>query len=249
MFALYENLPEEGGKKNTTGGKQEESVLKSIKSMLDVVCLHLSDPLFDLVLNQVYNYATLNAKSNSVRAFGQLVACLARVRPEKVIKKFLPFCKRMIEEELKHGASSIRTTSQHSAVPSDTTLHWSKALFLHDKLSLTLPTDMAILRGCLGYGGAAVSDDDGHSRSVNRARSKSCSTTDKIFSISSLSLWKKRRVNVDTAAQAGLLRAFCTLSPGFILLIVDSSIRSNGIVLVIFFVTSTRFCCSTFPRV
>lgn len=125
VFALYENLPEEGGKKNTTGGKQEESVLKSIKSMMDVVCLHLSDPLFDLVLNLVYDYATANAKSNSVRAFGQLVACLARVQPEKTMGKFLPHCIAQIEEELKHGASSIRTTSTHAAVPSDTTLHWS----------------------------------------------------------------------------------------------------------------------------
>ncbi|KAF9474298.1 hypothetical protein BDN70DRAFT_884955 [Pholiota conissans] len=140
VFALYENLPEEGGRKNTTGGKQEESVLKSIKSMLDVICLHLSDPLFDLVLNLVYEYATTNAKSNAVRAFGQLVACLARVRPEKTLAKFLYHCIKQVEEELKHGASSIRTTSTHAAVPSDTTLHWN----------------MAILRGCLGYGGSAL---------------------------------------------------------------------------------------------
>ncbi|KDR84826.1 hypothetical protein GALMADRAFT_233236 [Galerina marginata CBS 339.88] len=140
VFALYENLPEEGGRKNTTGGKQEESVLKSIKSMLDVICLHLSDQMFDLVLNLVYDYATTNAKSNAVRAFGQLVACLARVHPERTMAKFLTHCVAQIEEELKHGASSVRTTSTHAAVPSDTTLHWN----------------MAILRGCLGYGGSAL---------------------------------------------------------------------------------------------
>ncbi|KAJ6604293.1 hypothetical protein DFH09DRAFT_1300536 [Mycena vulgaris] len=123
VLALYENLPEEGGRKNTTGGKQEETVLSAIKSMIDIVCLHLSDHLFDLV-----------------KAFGQLVGCLARVRPEATLAKFLPFCIAQVEEELKHGASSVRTTSQNAAVPSDTTLHWN----------------MAILRGCLGYGGAAV---------------------------------------------------------------------------------------------
>lgn len=126
VFALYENLPEEGGKKNTTGGKLEEAVLKSIKGTLDVLCLQLSDQLFDLVLKLVYDYGTTNARSNAVRAFGQLVACLARVQPEKVVAKFLPFCVSQIKEELKHGASSIRTTSTHAAVPSDTTLHWSK---------------------------------------------------------------------------------------------------------------------------
>ncbi len=126
VLALYENLPEEGGKKGTTGGKLEESVLKSIKNMMDVICLHLSDQLFDLVLNLVFDYATTNAKSNAVRAFGQLVACLARIQPDKTLAKFLPFCKAQIEEELRHGASSVRTTSTHMAVPSDTTLHWSE---------------------------------------------------------------------------------------------------------------------------
>jgi proteasome activator subunit 4 len=125
VLALFENLPEEGGKKNTTGGKPEESALKSVKGMLDVVCLHLSDSLFDLVLNLVFDYAMTNAKSNAVRPFGQLVACLARVRPEQTIAKFLLPCVAQIEEELKHGASSVRTTSTHAAVPSDTTLHWS----------------------------------------------------------------------------------------------------------------------------
>lgn len=130
MLALYENLPEEGGRRNTTGGKMEEAVLKSLKGTLDVVCLHLSDSLFDLVLRLVYDYATTNAKSNAVRAFGQLVACLARVKPEQTLAKFLPYCLSQIQEELKHGASSIRTTSTHAAVASDTTLHWSRFRFV-----------------------------------------------------------------------------------------------------------------------
>lgn len=116
--------------------------------------------MFDLVLNVVFDYATTNAKSNSVRAFGQLIACLARVKPEKTMAKFLPYCTSQIEEELKHGASSVRTTSTHAAVPSDTTLHWSMntfAGFNNFKFTYFQSTDIAILRGCLGYGGAAVS--------------------------------------------------------------------------------------------
>ncbi|KAG5636752.1 hypothetical protein H0H81_006971 [Sphagnurus paluster] len=130
VLALFENLPEEGGRKNTTGGKQEENVLKSIKAMMDVVCLHLSDQLFTLVLNLLYDYATTNAKSNAVLAFGQLVACMARVNPEATMAKFLPHCISQIEEEIKHGASSVRTTSSHAAIPSDTTLHWSESSVL-----------------------------------------------------------------------------------------------------------------------
>ncbi len=130
VLALFENLPEEGGKKGTTGGKMEEAVLKAIKGALDTICLHLSDSLFDLVLKLVFEYASTNAKSNAVRAFGQLVSSLARAKPEKTVDKFLPFCINQVQEELKHGASSIRTTSTHEAVPSDTTLHWS--WYIHD---------------------------------------------------------------------------------------------------------------------
>lgn len=104
----------------------EESVIKSLKSALDVTCLHLSDPLFDFVLNLTFEYATSNAKANAVRAFGGLVGCLARVKPEKTLEKFLPYCTQQIVTELRHGASSVRTTSTHDAVPSDTTLHWCK---------------------------------------------------------------------------------------------------------------------------
>ena len=104
----------------------------------DIVALHLSDELFDLVLRIVHEYGVTNAKSNAVRAFGQLVASLARAHPNKTIKKFFAHCSEQIVEELKHGASSVRTTSSHAAVPSDTTLHWSTCS--HKDLRITLTT-------------------------------------------------------------------------------------------------------------
>jgi proteasome activator subunit 4 len=158
VLSLYENLPEEGGKKNTTGGRQEESVVKSIKSMLDLICLHLSDPLFDLVLKLVYDYATTNAKSNAVKAIGQMISSLALAHPVKTINKFLPFCLSQIKDELKHGASSVRTTSSHVAIPSDTTLHWSTLPIVLKPIlySRLMYVDMSILRGCFGHDGTAV---------------------------------------------------------------------------------------------
>jgi proteasome activator subunit 4 len=158
VLSLYENLPEEGGKKNTTGGRQEESVVKSIKSMLDLICLHLSDPLFDLVLKLVYDYATTNAKSNAVKAIGQMISSLALAHPVKTINKFLPFCLSQIKDELKHGASSVRTTSSHVAIPSDTTLHWSTLPIALKPIlySRLMYVDMSILRGCFGHDGTAV---------------------------------------------------------------------------------------------
>jgi proteasome activator subunit 4 len=56
-----------------------------------------------------------------------MISSLALAHPAKTIDKFLPFCLSQIRDELKHGASSIRTTSSHVAIPSDTTLHWSAA--------------------------------------------------------------------------------------------------------------------------
>ncbi|KDQ20580.1 hypothetical protein BOTBODRAFT_169318 [Botryobasidium botryosum FD-172 SS1] len=137
VFALFENLPEEGGRTNRTGGRTEESVLKAIKTTIDIVCMQLSDPMFDLALKLIYDYGTTNARANSVRAFGNLVASLARAKPEQTIAKFLPFCLEQIKTELEHGASSVRSTTTHAPIPSDTTFHWN----------------LAIVRGILGCGG------------------------------------------------------------------------------------------------
>lgn len=78
VFSLFENLPEEGGKRNTVP-KQEELMLKSVKTMLDIVCLHLSDQLFDLALRIVFDYATTNARSNSIRVGSLEKHCVSTV--------------------------------------------------------------------------------------------------------------------------------------------------------------------------
>lgn len=118
-----------------------EQVLKALRSALDVVTYHLSDSIFDLVLNLVFDYASTNARANSIRAFGYIVACLSRARPKVTLAKFLPHCVRQVEIELAAGASSVRTTAVHAIISSDTTLLWN----------------MTILRGLLGYGRTEVS--------------------------------------------------------------------------------------------
>ncbi|ELU44509.1 pyruvate decarboxylase [Rhizoctonia solani AG-1 IA] len=143
VFHLLENLPEEGSNKKT-GGKSEEQVLKALRSALDVVTYHLSDPMFDLVLKLVFDYASTNARANSIRAFGYVVACLSRARPKDTLAKFLPHCVHQVEVELAAGASSVRTTAAHAVISSDTTLLWN----------------MGILRGILGYGGQEWQDPD-----------------------------------------------------------------------------------------
>jgi proteasome activator subunit 4 len=117
-----------------------EQVLKALRSALDVVTYHLSDAIFDLVLKLVFDYASTNARANSIRAFGYIVACLSRARPKDTLARFLPHCIRQVEVELAAGASSVRTTAVHGVISSDTTLLWN----------------MTILRGLLGYGGQEV---------------------------------------------------------------------------------------------
>lgn len=79
-----------------------------------------------MVLGMVFDYATNNVRPNAVRAIHQLVECVANADPVKTLAKFLPVCVRNIRMELENGASSLRTTSSSSPLPSDATLHWSK---------------------------------------------------------------------------------------------------------------------------
>jgi proteasome activator subunit 4 len=74
----------------------------------------------------VFDYASNNVRPNAVRAIHQLVECVANADPLKTLAKFLPFCARNIRMELENGASSLRTTSSTSPLPSDATLHWSE---------------------------------------------------------------------------------------------------------------------------
>lgn len=98
--------------------------------------MHLSDPLFDLALNLVYDYASTTVRPNCVHAVHQLVECISSANPAKALEKFLPFCINTIQVELHNGASSVRTTSMTSApLPSDATFHWSMSfLDLHNAL-------------------------------------------------------------------------------------------------------------------
>ena len=101
--------------------------MDAVAGAFSQICVHLSEPLYDMVLNMVYTYASDNVRSNAVRAIHQLLECVANADPVKTLAKFFPFCERNIRVELEHGASSVRTTSESSTpLPSDTTLHWSK---------------------------------------------------------------------------------------------------------------------------
>ncbi|KAF9568562.1 hypothetical protein CPC08DRAFT_679680 [Agrocybe pediades] len=139
VIQLLENLPEEGPDGNS-GGSSEIQVVDAVAGACSQICVHLSEPLYDLVLNMVYDYASTNVRSNAVRAIHQLVECVANADPVKTLAKFFPFCARNIRTELENGASSLRTTSSSTPLPSDATLHWN----------------LAILRGTVYNDGTAV---------------------------------------------------------------------------------------------
>ncbi|KAH8120571.1 ARM repeat-containing protein [Phellopilus nigrolimitatus] len=140
VILLLENLPEEGTDGTLRGGESEVQVIDAVAGACSQICVHLSDPLFDLVLNMVFDYASTNVRSNAVRAIHQLVECMANSDPAKTLAKFMPYCTRNIRVELEHGASSLRTTTTKNPLPSDATLHWN----------------LAILRGAMHNDGKAV---------------------------------------------------------------------------------------------
>ncbi|KAJ7456675.1 hypothetical protein FB451DRAFT_613190 [Mycena latifolia] len=135
VYQLQENLPEEGG------GASEVQVVDAVGRACQSICAHLSEPLYDLVLNMVYDYASTNVRANAVRGIHLLIEALANADPVKCLAKFFPLCARTIRIELEGGASSLRTSSSASSpIPSDATLHWH----------------LAILRGCVYNNGDAV---------------------------------------------------------------------------------------------
>ncbi|KAF8998336.1 hypothetical protein BDZ89DRAFT_1105652 [Hymenopellis radicata] len=129
VIQLLENLPDEGP--NGAAGVQ---VVDAVTGACSQICVHLSEPLFDLVLNMIFEYASTNVRPNAVRAIHQLVECIANADPRKTLAKFFPFCARNIP-------SSLRTTSASTPIPSDATLHWST---------------LAILRGTVFNDGTAL---------------------------------------------------------------------------------------------
>lgn len=88
VILLLENLPEEDPAANPGaggGGYTETSVVDSVMETCSQICVHLSEPLFDLVLELVYDFATTTVRSNAVRAVHQLVACVANANPQKTV--------------------------------------------------------------------------------------------------------------------------------------------------------------------
>jgi len=126
VIQLLENLPEEG--ENGSIGGTEMQVVDDVAGACTQICMHLSEPLYDLVLNMVYNYASTSVRSNAVCAIHQLVECVANGDVVKTLDKFFPLCYQNIRTELENGASSLRTTSASSPLPSDATLHWNLAI-------------------------------------------------------------------------------------------------------------------------
>ncbi|CAA7258799.1 unnamed protein product [Cyclocybe aegerita] len=139
VIQLLENLPEEGPN-GSAGGASEVQVVDSVTNACSQICVHLSEPLYDMVLNMVYDYASTSVRTNAVRAIHQLVECVANADPEKTLARFFPLCAKNIRIELENGASSLRTTSSSTPIPSDATLHWN----------------LAILRGAVYNDGRAI---------------------------------------------------------------------------------------------
>ncbi|EIW66071.1 hypothetical protein TREMEDRAFT_35609 [Tremella mesenterica DSM 1558] len=128
VLLLFSNLPEEGGSSGRAGGKLEEVVIQSVLHTCGNVFGALSPKLFDAALEQIFEYASTTCRPNAVGAVGDLVRNLAAIDAKKTMDKFLPMCHTRIINELKGGASSMRTTTTSIPLPSDAALHWWQAI-------------------------------------------------------------------------------------------------------------------------
>jgi proteasome activator subunit 4 len=72
VILLLENLPEESSTGQSGGGTTEIAVVDSVAAACSQICVHLSEPLFDLVLNLIYDFASTTVRSNAVRAVHQV---------------------------------------------------------------------------------------------------------------------------------------------------------------------------------
>ncbi|KAI5481022.1 proteasome activator subunit 4 [Pseudohyphozyma bogoriensis] len=123
VLAVFDALPEPG-KNQRSGGKLEEQMTQTLIAACDFACSQLSPSMFDLALDIVFKQVTSQVRSNSARVVSQLTSCFARADAKKTLAKFLPLCDLNIRAELDSGASSTRSTSTHTPIESDITLHW-----------------------------------------------------------------------------------------------------------------------------
>lgn len=116
------------------------------------VFIHLSDTLFDNVLDQIYNYAS-SSTTTHVTVVNKLVNALTIANPQKTLARFIHACVTNIELELDYGASSLRTISSRDPIPSDSKLLWSMYSIHQDNVMnhADFWTDLAILGGILKY--------------------------------------------------------------------------------------------------
>ncbi|KAK8843981.1 hypothetical protein IAR55_006774 [Kwoniella newhampshirensis] len=130
VLLLFSNLPEEGGKSGRAGGKTEQMTLQSVLHTCGGVFAALDEKLFDSVLDQIIEYTTTTCRANAVDAVGELVRNLASANAPKVFAKMFPICRQRIINELKSGASSMRTTTTSIPLPADAALHWWQSIMI-----------------------------------------------------------------------------------------------------------------------
>ncbi|KAI8379085.1 uncharacterized protein BYT42DRAFT_495617 [Radiomyces spectabilis] len=123
VFTIFENLPQHDRKKQS--GAMEAGLTQTLLHACDIVFGQLSEPLYDLALRMVVDFASEQVLPNAVRATGMLCDSITSANPQKAAKRFFPLCINNIMVELEHGASSTITNSSTSnPIQSDSSFHW-----------------------------------------------------------------------------------------------------------------------------
>ncbi|KLO18849.1 hypothetical protein SCHPADRAFT_819201 [Schizopora paradoxa] len=124
---FVDNLPRGIQDSDESLGTPERIALISIMKACKQVIMHLSDVLFDNVLEQIFTYTNTSVTTQNIFVH-KLAGYLVNASPQKTFAKFLPACIANIKTELEFGASSLKTISARDPIPSDSRLAWNIAI-------------------------------------------------------------------------------------------------------------------------
>jgi proteasome activator subunit 4 len=130
IFTLLENLPDASRLRSNS---PEEGVINTLPSSFTPLLASLSPELYDLALSKVADFVGSHVIHQARDAMGFICMSLAKIDPEKALRRLLPMLMASIRTEIdENGAASSRSTGSE-VLPRDRGLVWHLTM-----LSLTI---------------------------------------------------------------------------------------------------------------
>ena len=125
VFTLLENLPDAARART---GSPEENVINTLPATFLPLLASLSPDLYDAALNKVADFVANHVIHQARDAMAFICGALAKINPEKALKRFIPVLLGAIRTEIDdNGAASTRNTG-HEVLPRDRSLVWNVSM-------------------------------------------------------------------------------------------------------------------------